>query len=137
VSPRADSTADAAEVVLSAERLSVGVERVPAGRVRISKRIVEEVRTVQVPLRREELVVTQEPLAADGPLPAGGPAEDIVLVLREEVPVVSVDTQVYERVVVSVETVRTEETLRTELRTEHASVTVVETGQESDALRRS
>jgi uncharacterized protein (TIGR02271 family) len=123
-------------VVLSAERLSVGVERVPAGRVRISKRIVEELRTVQVPLRREELVVTQEPLSADGRLPAGGPAEDLVLVLHEEVPVVSVGTRAYERVVVSVETVRTEETLRTELRTEHASVTVTEPAEETDARRR-
>jgi uncharacterized protein (TIGR02271 family) len=136
VSPRADRAPGAAEVVLSAERLSVGVERVPAERVRISKRIVEELRTVQVPLRREELVVTREVLSADGPLPAGSPADDLVLVLREEVPVVSVDTQVYERVVVSVETVQTSETLRTELRTEHASVTVVE-NEGTDALRRS
>jgi len=137
VSPRADRTPDAAEVVLSAERLSVGVERVPAGRVRISKRIVEELRTVQVPLRREELVITQEPLASDGPLTAGRPAQDLVLVLREEVPVVSVTTQAYERVVVSVETVHTEETLRTELRTEHASVTVTEHAEATEALHRS
>ena len=124
-------------MVLSAERLSVGVERVPAGRVRISKRIVEELRTVQVPLRREELVVTQEPVSADGPSSAGAPAEDLVLVLREEVPVVSVNTQAYERVVVSVETVHAEETVRTELRTEHASVTVTESTHDADTLRRS
>jgi len=124
-------------VVLSAERLSVGVERVPAERVRISKRIVEELRTVQVPLRREELVVTREPLSDDDPLSAGGPVEDLVLVLHEEVPVVSVSTQAYERVVVSVETVHTEETLRTELRTEHASVTVTEGVEGTDVLHRS
>jgi len=134
VSPRADSTPGTAEVVLSAEQLSVEVRRVPAERVRISKRIVEELRTVQVPLRREELVITREPLASSGPLPRQAPAEELVMVLHEEVPVVSVSTQAYERVTVSVETVRGEEVVRTELRTEHASVTVTD---ESAAQRRS
>ncbi|NIZ89538.1 YsnF/AvaK domain-containing protein [Kineococcus rubinsiae] len=134
MSPRADSTPGAVEVVLSAEQLSVEVERVPAERVRISKRIVEELRTVQVPLRREELVITREPLSSSGPLSRTAPAEELVLVLHEEVPVVSVTTQAYERVTVSVETVHGEEVLRTKLRTEHASVTVSE---EPGALHRS
>ena len=134
MSPQADRTPGTAEVVLSAEQLSVGVERVPVERVRVSKRIVEELRTIQVPLRREELVLTRETLASTGPVPGAAPVEDLVMVLHEEVPVVSVTTQAYERVTVSVETVTTEEVLRTELRTEHASVTVTEG---PDALRRS
>lgn len=125
MSPQDDRTTGAAEVVLLAEQLSVGVDRVAAERVRITKRIVEEVRTVQVPLRREELVISQEPLTGTGSVP-GTAAEDLVLVLHEEVPVVSVAVQAYERVVVAVETVRTEQVLRADLRTEHASVTVEE-----------
>nr|WP_240895464.1 DUF2382 domain-containing protein [Kineococcus siccus] len=118
---------------MAAEHLSVGVERVPAERVRITKRVVEELRTIEVPLRREELVITREPLSPTGRLPREVQA-DLVLVLHEEVPQVSVSTRAYERVTVSVETVQGQEVVQADLRTEHASVTVTET---SEALRRS
>ena len=45
-----------AEVVRSEERLRVGTVRNPVERVRLSRRIVTELRQVEVAIRREELV---------------------------------------------------------------------------------
>ncbi|WP_432538166.1 DUF2382 domain-containing protein [Kineococcus auxinigenes] len=117
-----------AEVVRSAEELRVQRVRVPSERVRIRKEVVSEVRTVQVPVRVERLVVEREPLdaagdGAQGDEPAGAaPVEPLVIVLHEEVPVVSVRVEPTEVVRVGVRQVRGEEAVRAELRTEHVEV---------------
>jgi uncharacterized protein (TIGR02271 family) len=59
----ADEIGDGAvEVVRHEERLAVGTTRHAVGRVRVAKRVVTEERTVTVTVRREELVVEEQPL---------------------------------------------------------------------------
>ncbi|GAB3218612.1 hypothetical protein GCM10027586_11340 [Kineococcus gypseus] len=102
--------------------------RVARERVRVSKRVVSEVRTVQVPVRVEQLVVEREPLdadAGDADAPAAGDtaaAEPLVIVLHEEVPVVSVRAEPVEVVRIGVRTVQGEQTVSTELRSEQVVV---------------
>ncbi|MEJ5946424.1 DUF2382 domain-containing protein [Pseudokineococcus basanitobsidens] len=96
-------------VTASQERAVARTERVPVERVRVSKRVVTRRRRVEVEveLRHEELVVTREPL--EGGAGADRPADEardrdreVVLVLHEEVPVVSVEARPVERVRVAV-----------------------------------
>ncbi|GAA0309638.1 DUF2382 domain-containing protein [Kineococcus aurantiacus] len=143
----------AAEVVLSAEVLSTGTVRVPVERVRVAKRIVHTTRTIEVPVRVEELVVTREAVEATAdpatdlvadpadlladpgdlvadpatePVPGAGPTE-VVLVLHEEVPQVSLRVEPVEVVRVEVQRVTGETVLEAELRTEVADVVLEET----------
>lgn len=97
-------------MTVSAEQVYVDTEWTVSGRVRLRRQIETRTETIQVTLRREVLVVDTEDTAdADGPLAgvatgtpavgAPGPVpEPIVLVLREEVPEVSVQIRPYERV---------------------------------------
>ena len=96
--------ARSADVVLHEERLSVQLARTAVERVVLRRRIVTEVVQVDVTVRREVLDVqtvpaTGQEAARSGPLP--GP---LVIVLSEEVPVVSLGTRPYEQVVVHVDT---------------------------------
>ncbi|WP_432488119.1 DUF2382 domain-containing protein [Kineococcus sp. SYSU DK018] len=118
-----------AEVLRSAEELRVERVRVPRERVRFRKRIVSEVRTVQVPVRVEQLVIEHEPLDADGTAPAGRttPAEPLEIVLHEEVPVVSLRVQPTEVVRVGVRTAAAEQVVQAQLRTEQVAVDEVAT----------
>lgn len=103
---------DAAEVVLHQERVHVDVVR-EAVRAVVRRRIVSEVRTIEVTVRREVLEV--EHLPADGPaLPvAGEPRQALTMVLSEEVPVVQLQVQPYERVTVDVHPVAAQERITT------------------------
>ncbi|WP_369056618.1 DUF2382 domain-containing protein [Kineococcus terrestris] len=120
------------EVVLSEERLVVSTRRVPRERVRIVKRVVEEVRTVQVPVRVEQLVLAHEPVAEVGDGVDGGDAgpRELELVLHEEVPVVSVRVEPVERVRVRVVEVAGEETVEAVVRRERTHVDAPETRRE-------
>ena len=111
MTPDEGSTADA-EVVLHEERVHVDVVR-EAVRAVVRRRIVSEVRTIEVTVRREVLEV--EELPAEGPaLPvAGARRTELSLVLSEEVPVVSMQVQPYERVTLDVHTVASEERVTT------------------------
>jgi uncharacterized protein (TIGR02271 family) len=87
----ADQVGDGAvEVVRHEERLAVGSTRRAVGRVRVAKRVVTEERTVTVTVRREELVVEEQPLSSDEPIDAvedfadRGGAPVLELVLWEE-----------------------------------------------------
>ena len=101
-----------AEVVLHEERVRVDVAR-EAVRAVVRRRIVTEVRTVEVTVRREVLEV--EHLPAEGPaLPVSHePRQALSLVLSEEVPVVTLQVQPYERVTLEVEPVAAEERVTT------------------------
>lgn len=101
-----------AEVVLHQERVHVDVVR-EAVRAVVRRRIVTEVRTVEVTVRREVLEV--EHLPAEGPaLPVSQePRQALSLVLSEEVPVVTLQVQPYERVTLDVHSVAAQERVTT------------------------
>jgi hypothetical protein len=102
----------ATEVVLHEERVHVDVVR-ESVRAVVRRRIVSEVRTIEVTVRREVLEVEQLP--AEGPaLPVSGePRTALTVVLSEEVPVVSMQVQPYERVTVDVRNVQADERVTT------------------------
>lgn len=92
------------EVVLHEERLHVTTERLAVERVVVRRRIVQEVRQVQVSVRREQFEIEHLDLSE-----AGGDAvpdsdsrahAPLVIVLREEVPVVQLQVRPYEKVTV-------------------------------------
>jgi len=121
--------ADVADVVLHEERLLTSTERVAVERVRISKRIVTTTRTIEVAVRAEQLVVTHEPLSTQesGPLvddaATTAAGREVVLVLHEEVPDVTLRVVPVERVVVGKRSVPGEQTVSVELAAETAEVT--------------
>jgi uncharacterized protein (TIGR02271 family) len=124
-----------AEVVAHAERLLISSQRVAVERVRFSKRIVTTTRTIEVPVRVEELVVHHEPFQEGVPVEDTGTisgGEDLVIVLHEEVPEVTLRVQPVERVSVRVRDVADEEIVSTELRRETISVDVVDRQTTSD-----
>ena len=122
------------EIVLSAERLQHSVVRVPRERVRISKRITTEIRTLEVPVRVEQLVVRHEALAGTGHADAATtatPPEELVLVLHEEVPDVSLRVRPTEQVRVRVRQVTGRQVVSDVLRHEEVDLTVDELPHES------
>jgi len=115
-------TAANAEVVLHEERVHVDVVR-EAVRTVVRRRIVTEVRTLEVTVRRE--VIEVETLPAEGPaLPvASEPRQALSLVLSEEVPVVTLEVQPYERVTLDVHPVDGHERVTTTSGQERAELT--------------
>lgn len=113
--------------------------------MRISKRIVTTTRTIEVPVRIEQLVIAHEPLqeplreplqeqlqqvvAESDPttLPDGDRSattgDDLVIVLHEEVPEVTLRVVAVEQVRVGKRSVLGEQTLSVELAAETAEVT--------------
>ncbi|PYY61404.1 photosystem reaction center subunit H [Curtobacterium sp. MCSS17_011] len=93
----------------SEERLEVGTEQVPAGRVRLRKHVVTEQQNVTVPVQHEELRVETEPITdANAGAALDGPAlsdEQHEVTLNEERVVVDKETVPVERVRVGKETV--------------------------------
>ncbi len=117
-----DPSAAAAEVVLHEQRLQVGTRRVPVERVVVRRRVVTEIRQVEITVRREELEVHHIPMDETDEAPAGPPPEPLVIVLSEEVPVVQTQTRPYERVTVWVDTATVEQALTETVSREHADV---------------
>jgi uncharacterized protein (TIGR02271 family) len=113
-------------VVLSAETLTVSTVRVPRERVRISKRVVTSTRTVEVAVRREELVVTREPVTGSGEVTAPAGDRELVIVLHEEVPEISLRVEPVELVRIGVTTVEGQDVVHAELRREEADVDVTD-----------
>ena len=111
-----------AEVVLHEERVHVDVVR-EAVRAVVRRRIVTEVRTIEVTVRREVLEVEEQPV--DGPaLPvAQERRQALSLVLSEEVPVVTLQVQPYQRVTLDVQPVATEERVTTTSGSERIELT--------------
>ncbi len=117
-----DPSAAAAEVVLHEQRLQVGTRRVPVEKVVVRRRVVTEIRQVEITVRREELEVHHIPMDETDEAPTGPPPEPLVIVLSEEVPVVQLQTRPYERVTVWVDTVTVEQALTETVSREHADV---------------
>ena len=127
--PLADDVAapTAVEVIRSEEQLRVGTTWQAVERVRLARRIVTSVRQIEIEVRREELVVQRDSLAdpRDGygpedPEPETG--EDIVMVLSEEVPMITMGTRPYERVRVRVQRVTEQRAVTEPVRREEVVV---------------
>ena len=115
-----------AEVVLREQRLSVDTVRVATERVVLRRRVVSEVRQVQVTVQREELEVRRVPVDPDreqdtGTRGAAGPP--LVIVLSEQVPVVQLQTRAYETITVTVDVVTGQQEVHEQAAREHAEVT--------------
>lgn len=106
----------------SEEHLSVGTRRHVTGRARLQKFITTEMVTIEVPVRREEVRLVNEP-AGDAGEPYDGPPVDSSrgaheFVLHEERPVVTMQVVPVERVRMVVEQVTATETVSGEVRAE-------------------
>lgn len=113
------------EVVRHEERLKVGTETQEAGRVRLRKHVVTENRTVEVPVKREEVRVERTPINdGDGKAVAGGSLgegeEEVVL--REERPVVEKEVVAAEKVGLDKTTVEGTERVQTDVSKEQVEV---------------
>jgi uncharacterized protein (TIGR02271 family) len=115
----------------SEERLVAGTPKVEATRARLRKYVVTEMATVQVPVRREEVRLEQEPItdAEREAAYAGGSVTDITevtdatdeereLILHAERPVVTTETVAVERVRLGKETVTETQSVTGEIRRE-------------------
>ena len=118
----------APDLILRRERMEVSTTWVPAETVRIHRRVVTETRMVPVEVRVEVLDVERLPLN-DAPLidapSSHEPAQDLVILLHEEVPVVTVETRATERVTVHVRTVGTDVSISDQLKSEQVDLTTV------------
>lgn len=118
-------------MVLSEERLITATTRHPTARVRFGRRVVAEERVVTVTVRREEFFL--EHLDLPAALEAGHdenistvrtePATEVVIVLREEQPMVSMTLVPRERVTVHLDSVVQQGQVSTTLAREQVEVT--------------
>jgi uncharacterized protein (TIGR02271 family) len=111
--PAAPGTAPAADghdtqrrsMVRSEERLRAGTETVETGRIRLRKHVVTSQQAITVPIRREEVHITREPIK---PGEAGTTAEigdqELEVIVHEERAVVTKETVPVERVSLDIET---------------------------------
>ena len=122
-------------VTRSEDQLTVGTERVPAGRARLRKYVVSEQQTVTVPVSHEEVRLEREPIAGtDRDKESTGAAfteQDVEIVLHAERPVVTVESIPVERIRVDNDTVTREEPVTGDVRKEH-----VELGDDESPLDR-
>ncbi|MCW2811441.1 MAG: photosystem reaction center subunit [Friedmanniella sp.] len=106
----------------SEEQLRVGVATRESGRARLRKYVTTEQVTQTVPVSREEVTVTREPITDDNRGDAtSGPAiseEEHELTLHEEVPTVDKDVVAVERVKLGKKTVTEQATVSDEVRKE-------------------
>jgi len=109
-------------MTLSEERLGVGTEKVPTGKVRLRKYIVTEEQTITVPVTREEVRLERVPVtdatideATDGPDLSEAEHE---VVLTEERIVVTKETVPVERVSLAKETVTEDQQVTEQVRKE-------------------
>ncbi|WKD58219.1 Stress response protein YsnF [Corynebacterium capitovis DSM 44611] len=117
---RRGTVGDNDEIVRSEEQLNVDKERVEAGQVRLRKYVVTENQTVEVPVEREEVRVTREPISGaeranyDGRLGD----DEAAITLHEERVNVSKESVPVEKVSLDKETIRDTEHVSEDLRKE-------------------
>lgn len=120
--PQATSTLEGARDVhnlqLLGEVLRVHKERIDRGEVAVRKEVVTETQTIQVPVRREELVIKQHPPAA-GAQAAG---QEIRIPISQEKASVDKDTVVRENVAVGRKPVQDTRQVSGDLRHEELAV---------------
>jgi uncharacterized protein (TIGR02271 family) len=129
----ADTGADAAghqrdrggqqALIRSEEELDVGTKQVPRGQAGVRKRVVTEQEHRTVPVEREELRVHREPIpAGEGDGDAEVSADERIIELREEQPVVDKRVVPKERVRIGKEVVRDQEHVYEPVRKEQVEV---------------
>ncbi len=113
-------------ITRSEEHLSVGTQRVEAGRARLRKFVVTEQQTVTVPVSHEEVRIEREAItdanrgdALDGPAIS---EEEHEVVLHAERPVVATEAVPVERVRLGTETVTEQQSVTGEVRKEQIEV---------------
>ncbi|MDO5627763.1 MAG: PRC and DUF2382 domain-containing protein [Mobilicoccus sp.] len=118
-----DRRDDAGSVVRHEEELNVGKERVETGKVRLRKHVVTEKQSVDVPVEREEVHVTREPVrdGETGGRIADGD-ENVEVTLHADRAVVDKETVAKERVGLDKDVVRDTETVTDEVRKEQVEV---------------
>lgn len=126
----ADLVATDGTIVVNAERLVGGTETVEYARVRLTRRIVREERTITVPVEREELVVEylDDVVPSKGHTPVRGTTDVVAshvveeYVLHESVPRVVFDVIPRERVKVIVDRQQAVVEMTDQVRREHVEV---------------
>jgi uncharacterized protein (TIGR02271 family) len=117
------SNAPRQSVLRSEERLRASTETVESGRVRLRKYVVTSQQKITVPIRREEVHVTREPVK---PGEAGTGAkigeEEREVILHEERPVVVKETVPVERVSLDTETIRENREVSDTIRREEVEI---------------
>ncbi len=78
-------TTGAREIELREERLQLDKRRVQHGEARLSKRVVTETQTIDVPVTHEELVIERTPVTSGTPAGTIADGEEIVIPLSTEV----------------------------------------------------
>lgn len=118
-----DGDRDGEGVVRHEERVNVGTERRESGKARLRKYVVTEQQQVDVPVSREEVNVTREPMNERASNVTLGEQTETVT-LHEERPVVDKETVAVERVGLDVDEVRDTERVQTEVAHEEVEVEV-------------
>jgi uncharacterized protein (TIGR02271 family) len=112
---------DGEGVVRHEERVNVGTERRESGKARLRKYVVTDQQQVDVPVSREEVNVTREPMNERASNVTLGEETETVT-LHEERPVVDKETVAVERVGLDVDEVRDTERVQTEVAHEEVEV---------------
>ena len=112
---------DGEGVVRHEERVNVGTERRESGKARLRKYVVTDQQQVDVPVSREEVNVTREPMNERASNVTLGEQTETVT-LHEERPVVDKETVAVERVGLDVDEVRDTERVQTEVAHEEVEV---------------
>lgn len=127
--PSPTATGERQRIELRAETLHVNKRRVKTGEVRIRKEIITEIRTIQVPVTREELVIEQHVFAEDETdTDAAGNIQEIRIPLMEEQVVIEKRSVVIEEVFIDKQEIKeirriTEPVRREQLLVEHEKFT--------------
>ena len=120
-------TADSVDLIRHEEQFRVGVERFPLERVRLEKFIVTEEQTITVAVRREEVRLVRESLRPDTPIsptPSGG--GPVVMTVREERPVVTMQLVPVERVWLTTNIVTEQHTVTDTIRNEEIDLSTTQ-----------
>lgn len=120
-------------VLRSEERLRASTETVETGRVRLRKYVVTAQQNITVPIRREEVHVTREPVKAGEVTDARIAEEEREVILHEERPVVVKEIVAVERVSLDIETIQENREVTDTIRREEVKVDDGTKSSRSDA----
>lgn len=122
-------------VTLFAERVDASTRWVATEAVTVRRRVVTTTKTVEVTVRREELVVetSRRSLESASAAELHPEHEPLVILLREEVPEITMRAVPYEQVSVHVERVHTEDQ-RIETQVRHDAVEFTQEGSGLEQL---
>ena len=124
VGPGAEpQTGEPVEIIRSEERLQVRTRTVPVRRARLEKFEVTEMRTITVPVVREDVRIVYEALDPESEVPPGeAPADRRRWVLTEERVVVTKERVPVETVQLVVETLTEQQEVTEEVRKEQVTL---------------